>query len=76
MYKKTDRASWWLSGRELLANAGDRSLLPDRGRSHMPWSNEAQKTVEPVCRAYLLQLPTPGAHLCRKRSHPGEAQAP
>ena len=30
---------WWLSGKEFICQC--RSLIPNPGRSHMPWSNKA-----------------------------------
>ena len=32
---------WCLSGKEFSASAGDTGLIPDLGKSHMPWSNQA-----------------------------------
>ena len=33
---------WCLSGKEFAASAGDTGSIPDLGKSHMPWSNQAR----------------------------------
>ena len=45
------------------ANAGDRSSIPDPGRSHMPRSNKAHalQLVSPHSRAQELQILSPRA---------------
>ena len=50
--------------KNLSANTGDTGLIPDLGRSHMPWSNKAQKASVPqlysLCsRAWEEQLLKP-----------------
>ena len=50
--------------KNLSANTGDTGLIPDPGRSHMPWSNKAQKARVPqlysLCsRAWEEQLLKP-----------------
>ena len=41
--KMASGLAWWLSVTTIVlpppANAGDLGLIPDPGRSHMPWSN-------------------------------------
>ena len=47
--------------KNLPANAGDMGLIPGPGRSHMPWSNQAQmpQLLSPCSRAQEPQLQSP-----------------
>ena len=52
-----------------LANAGDTSLIPDPGRSHMPWSNEARtrQLLSQCSKALEPQLLSPCAATAEAR---------
>ena len=60
LVRRTERGlPWWLSGTESAANTGDSVSIPDLGRSHMPWSNQAH-----AAQNYLPCALEPGSYNC------------
>ena len=39
IYINSEGLSWFLAAKEFACQSRDRNLVPDLGRSHVPWSN-------------------------------------
>ena len=71
--------TWWLSGKESPANAGDVGSIPDLGTFHITQGNSACVSqllswawvLEPTCHSYSCLSALQPA-LCNKRSHRDE----
>ena len=74
---------WWLRGKESTCQCWRHGLIPNPGRSHMPWSNYWTRALEPGSlnhRAHVSQLlkpPHPRAHALQQETLPQwEAHVP